>query len=420
MNPIKKLQEKRMALVREADVLLQESIKENRKATNYEDLRYGAIKEEILQVDTDLARAQRDLANTPRSDERGFNMNLSEYSLTRAITQAGQGRLDGFEAEVSQEIARRSGMSPSGFFVPHALLSERRAMSATGGTSQQYGGSYIATEVRGFIDALRPYLKVAQAGATILDGLTSNVSIPRQSAASTASWKSENDTLDEVTPVIGQLELTPRRVGAFTQLSKQLLIQGTPDVERIVRADLMSACATALDAAAIAGAGGTAPTGILATAGIGAVIGGTNGAAPTWAHIVALVGKVADANADAGSLAFLTNSKVASKLRSTPKVASTDSRMILEIAEMLGYVVHVSNNVPGNLSKGTANAIASALIFGNWADVILASFGDGMDLIVDPFTQATAGMTRVIINSYCDVGVRRAASFAAMQDVLTA
>jgi HK97 family phage major capsid protein len=418
---IKQMQEKRGSLVREADVLLQQGIKENRKLNNHEDLRFGAIKEEIFQLDTDLAREMRSLSLDPnRPGNGGSDMDLSGYSLSRAITQAGQGRLDGYELEVSQEIARRSGKAASGFYVPHALMSEKRAMSVTGGTSQQYGGGYVATEVRGFIDSLRPFLKVAQAGATILDGLTSNISIPRQSAASTASWKAETAELDEATPNISQLELVPRRVGAFTQLSKQLLIQGTPDVEKIVRADLMSACATALDAAAIAGAGGTAPTGILATTGIGAVIGGTNGAAPTWANIVALVGKVADANADAGSLGFLMNSKVASKLRSTQKITSTDSKMILEAAELLGYAVHVSNNVPGNLTKGTANGTASAIIFGNWADVILASFGSGLDLIVDPFTQATAGITRVIINSYCDVGIRRSASFAACKDVLTA
>ncbi len=55
---------------------------------------------------------------------------------------------------------------------------------------------------------------------------------------------------------------------------------------------------------------------------------------------------------------------------------------------------------------------------GNWEDVVLASFGFGVDVIVDPFTLATSGLTRVVVDSLCDVGIRRATSFAAMRDAL--
>jgi len=421
MKSIKRLNEERSNLLRESQVLLDQAVRENRQVKPAEDLRLLEIRNKVFDIDADIARTQLELQAAGRSHLAQGNMpDLRGYSLCRAITQAGQGRLDGLEAEVSREIELREGKAPSGFWVPHTLLTERRSMSVTGGTTGQYGGAFVATEVVGFIDALRPFLRVLQAGATAMSGLTSNVSLPRQSAASTASFKGETAELDEKSPVIDQLELSPRRVGAWTQLSKQLLIQSSPDIERIVRDDLMSACAIALDFAAIAGAGGTAPTGILATNAIGAVEGGTNGALPEWADLVALIGKVADANADVGSLAFLSNSKVASYLRSTPKVEDTDSKMLLESNDLLGYPFLVSNQVPDNLTKGSATSACSAIIYGNWQDVILASWGQGVDLLVDPFTQATAGMTRVIANSYCDVGIRRAASFAAMKDVLVA
>ena len=185
----------------------------------------------------------------------------------------------------------------------------------------------------------------------------------------------------------------------------------------------MAAIATGFDAAAISGTGSSnQPTGILATSGIGSVVGGTNGLAPTWAHLVALVAAVHNANAAGARPGFLFSTKVEGKLRSTVKVASTDSRMILEDGQetLVGQPWMSSNQSPDNLTKGTASGICSAIIFGNWADVILASFGDGVDLIVDPFTLATSGQTRVVVQSLCDVGVRRAASFAAMKDALTA
>jgi HK97 family phage major capsid protein len=256
-----------------------------------------------------------------------------------------------------------------------------------------------------------------------MSGLTSNVALPRQSAASTATWKPETGDLDERTPAIDQVSLTPKRIGAWTKFSKQLVVQSSPDVEAFVRRDLMEAVAIGFDYAAIAGTGADdQPTGILNTSGIGSVVGGTNGAAPTWAHIVALMAAVANANAAGGQAGYLFSTKIEAKLRNTVKVASTDSRMILEDGQttLSGKKWEASNNVPDNLTKGSATAICSAIIFGNWADVILASFGNGVDMIVDPYTLATSGQTRVVVNSLCDVGIRRPASFAAMKDALSA
>jgi HK97 family phage major capsid protein len=108
------------------------------------------------------------------------------------------------------------------------------------------------------------------------------------------------------------------------------------------------------------------------------------------------------------------------KLRSTAKVSSTDSMMILEGDSLLNYLVHGSNNVPSNLTKGTATGVCSAILFGNFEDVLIGSFGQATDLIVDRFSKATTGITRVIATSYVDIQVRRPESFAAMKDVLTA
>jgi hypothetical protein len=133
-----------------------------------------------------------------------------------------------------------------------------------------------------------------------------------------------------------------------------------------------------------------------------------------------LVGLVAAANADTGSLAFLTNSAVAAKLRSTAKVTGTDSRMLLEGSTLLDLPVHFSNNVPSNSDKGSSTGVCSGILFGNWEDLLVAQFGQGVDLIVDRFSLATTGLTRIVANSYVDTAIRRPGSFAAMRDALTA
>lgn len=358
-----------------------------------------------------------------RSHSGRGELDLGRYSITRALHMAGQGRLDGLEAEVSQELARTMGKQPDGFYLPHSALIGQRSGMSVNGDAGAYGGNAVGLQIGGFIDALRPMLAVAQAGATVMSGLTSNVGLPRQAAASTATWKPETGTLDEVSQEIEQLLLSPKRIGAWTKLSKQLIAQSTPDVENFVRNDLLAAVAVGFDYAAINGSGADdQPLGILNTAGIGSVAGGTNGAAPTWAHLVALASSVANANAAGARPSFLFSTKVEGKLRSTVKVASTDSRMILEDGQetLVGKRWFASNNSPDNLTKGSATAICSAIIFGNFQDVVLASFGAGIDVVVDPYTLATNGQTRIVANSLADVGIRRAASFAAMKDALTA
>ncbi len=94
--------------------------------------------------------------------------------------------------------------------------------------------------------------------------------------------------------------------------------------------------------------------------------------------------------------------------------------MLLELETLLNYIVHGSNNVPSTLTKGTASGTCSAMIFGNFEDLLIGSFGAGTDIIVDRFSKATTGITRIVANSYCDVAVRRPESFAAIKDILPA
>ncbi|MEX1115436.1 MAG: phage major capsid protein [Akkermansiaceae bacterium] len=352
-----------------------------------------------------------------RSEQR----DMSRYSVCRAIHMAGQGRLDGLEAEISQELARSSGKAPSGFYLPHSVLMQSRAMSVTGDAGI-YGGQSVETMVTGFIDALRPMLACARAGATIMSGLTSNVGIPRHKAASTATWKAENAELDEKTQEIEQLVLTPKRIGAWTKLSKQLVVQSSLDVENFVRRDLMEAIAVGFDYAAINGTGTSdQPRGILNTTGIGSVAGGSNGLAPTFSHLNALVAAVANANALAGRPGFVFSTKIEAKLRGTVKAPLTETLILEEgQATLAGQPWLSSNNAPDNLTKGTSSGVCSAIIFGNWQDLILASFGGGCDVVVDSVTLATTNQTRVIVNCLADVGVRRPASFASMKDALSA
>jgi HK97 family phage major capsid protein len=358
-----------------------------------------------------------------RQDQR----DLGSFSITRGLGAMMQGRqLSGIEAEMQQEAqneARAAGISLAGnFHIPACVLSAgRRDMTATGGTAGDQGGTLIPTMQGSFIDLLYSKLVLRQLGAQFLSGLTGNISMPKFVSGSTVGNLGENTAASESSPTTGAVTLSPKRAATFAEISKQLLIQGNPSAEAMVRNDLTTALALLLESRAINGTGADGqPTGLLATTGIGSVAGGTNGAAPTWANIVGLETEVAIDNADLGSLGYLTNTKVRGKLKSTSQVSGQNGFVWTGGETPLnGYRAEVTNQVPSNLTKGTASGTCSAIIFGNFADLVIATWG-GIDIMANPYVKDIEGLVRITLNAYHDSAVRRPESFAAMKDALTA
>lgn len=327
-----------------------------------------------------------------------------------------------FERECSDAYAAIAGRSANGFFVP--LEVQKRDLVV--GTASA-GGNTVATELlaANFIDLLRNRMLVMKMGAQLLSGLTGNIAIPRQTGGATAYWVAESGAPTESQQAFDQVSMTPKTVGAFTDISRKLLLQSSIDVEAFVRRDLATVLALELDRAAIAGSGASnQPTGILSTSGIGDVAGGTNGAAPTWANIVELWSDVAVANADFGQTGILTNAKAIGKLMNTLKSAGVAGYIVENFPDANGFTsagglrVGCSNQVPSNLVKGSSGSVCSALIQGNWNDLIVGNWGQ-LDLMVDPFTGSTSGTVRVVALQDADIAVRHPESFSAMKDALT-
>lgn len=399
------------------------------------------------------------------SPEIGLTKKEAEsYSFLRALLAAGDPanahKIAPFEVECARAAQDKRGDSrdktrEAAITIPIDVLARgmslnadmagavasqliQRAMQRGGDAAYAYrdlvvgtasaGGNLVATELLGssFIDLLRNAMVLDRMGVTWLRDLNGNIAIPSQTGGATAYWVAESGAPTESQQAVGQVTLTPNTVGAYTDYSRRLLLQSSLDVEAFVRADLAATIGQALQAAAINGSGASnQPTGILNTSGIGAVAGGTNGLAPTYDHAVDLETAVANANADAGNLSYLTNTRVRGKLRKTQEFASTNGKAVWTsmagqrgVGEVLGYAAHVTNAVPNDLTKGTAVGVCSAAIFGNWADLIIGMWG-GLDIMLDPYTGATSGTRRVVALQDVDIALRRVVSFAAMKDALT-
>lgn len=366
---------------------------------------------------------------TPATSTGASDREIRRFSLIRAVDALVRRDWSGagFERELVEAaqagVLRHGGTMARGFYLPHEYLVRDLSAGGAGTGANLVGTTHAAGS---FIEALRNRMLVRQLGARVLSGLIGDLAIPKQSGGSTAYWlSSETATVTESTPATATVSLTPKHVAGRVDITRQMRLQSDPSVDALVRDDLSAVLARAVDAAAINGSGASGqPTGILNISGIGDVAGGTNGLAPTWAHAVELETDVSVANADIGSLAYLTNAKVRGKMKVTEKFAGT-GREIWEgggepgFGMVNGYRAGVSNQVPSNLTKGSSSGVCSAVIFGNFADLLIGEWGT-LDITADPYSSGDNGLVIMRAFQTVSVAARNAGSFSAMLDALTA
>lgn len=338
-----------------------------------------------------------------------------EYSICRAINSQAFGQ-NSFEREVSDTLAKTLKREAGGIYIPTNL--KTRAQDAT--VSTQAAGLVSQYPVT-FIEYLRNMAVVLKAGATFMPGCVGNIPFARQNATAAATWTGDNPGSGVALgdPTIEVFTMTPKQLMGKRTYSKQLLVQTGGFSDRYVTEDLAAVHALEIDRAAMFGLGSSnQPKGIVNFSGIGAVACGTNGAAPVWGNLVDLETAINTANALDGTLKYVTNAKGRGKLKQTLVASAAGSDMIWAKDNTVnGYEALSSNQVPANLVKGTSGAVCSAILFGNWRELLIAEWG-ALDLVTDPYSLADQGLVRVISTQLCDTNLRHVQSFAAILDAL--
>jgi HK97 family phage major capsid protein len=336
-----------------------------------------------------------------KKEVRNFSLMKAIRAMANPADRNAQAEAE-FEFEASREAARRAGADPQGLYMPHDVLRSwgQRDLNTSDDSAM------VAEAYRGgdFIDVLRNASSVMQAGATMLSGLSGDVKIPKKTAASTAGWiATEGGASSESEPTFGQVTMSPKTVGAFTDITRLMMMQSSLDIENLVRNDLSTGIALAIDNGALQGSGSSGqPTGVANTSGINAPTAFA-AANPTFAEVVAMETAVAEDNALLGNLAYILPASMAGALKTTVKDAGS-GQFVLAGGEMNGYRAIVSNQVT-----------AGDLYFGNFADCLIGMYG-GLDITVDPYTSSTSGTVRIVALQTMDVAVRHAVSFAYNND----
>ena len=280
------------------------------------------------------------------------------------------------------------------------------------------GGALIPTNLDDglYIDRLRAALVIRQLGARMISGLVGNLDIPRLTTSATSGWVAENSALTFADAAFDKVSLRPKHAGCISELSRNMLMQDSPDIELLIRNDFARVLAQTLDIAAIAGTGtSNQPTGILNTSGIGSVALGANGGSLAYGNVVDLMGQLQDQNAEAGAIAFLSNPKVR---REAVKILDSMNRPLGEDVVFQNTQRRFATNVPSNLTKGTGTGL-SALIYGDWSDLLIGMWSE-LDILVNPYESVaySKGNVQVRAMMTVDIEVRHPQSFAAITDIV--
>ena len=397
------IREARAAKVNEARSLLASTPQLNAEGQ----AKFDKLKSEITALEADeqraefLETAERRSLGTPV--HKSVTDLESSISIVDAIAAHAENRsLTGALAEYNQE-QKRQGVQAKGVLIPHSLFEQRAAQTTT------TAAGIVPEDFRAdqFVGLLRNSMVVRSLGARVLPNLRGDVVIPRQATTSTAQWLAEGDALTDSGMTFNNITLTPRHVGAITELSRQLLQQSNPAIESLVRDDFINVVSLAIDKALIHGDGLKEPEGLL-TAATGT---GTLGA-PTWAKVMTVLQGLAMKNITPN--AWLTHPEVATKLRSMLTTDGLPGWMLDDNGRLAGIPVAVTNQ----LVKKAGTPATGRMIVGDFSEMIVGTWGS-VDVVTNMFAEGpfSRGAVQVRILTTCDMVPRREDAFTVIDDV---
>ncbi len=386
---------------------------ENRDWTNNEQEEADLCKREVERLDgkierrqahEDMIARQAQMGGTSVAEAKEVNRVNKSFSLSRAVNAVALGKaLEGAEAEWAQESQREMqarGLNMSGQIgIPGTAL--YRAIGDAddfGASNAAYAGAgFVPTVVPGAIDALRTPTMAERVGVTTINNATANLQFPRVSEKAAGVVETEVGTANDSGLDMDTVTLTPTRVAAKTLWSKQLMLQGGAAVDQLISRELSAGINETIDkavfAAAVTGAGDTNS------------VAGALG----YSDITDAEKAVLAAGGDLSRCAWIGSPSAMSIVKGEAAVQSI--RAVVENNQLDGFTTYFTPNL-----ADTAGAEPGTLLFGDYAAGMLLAFFGGIDLLVDPYSNAGTAQIALHVNKFYDAAVRQAGALALVND----
>ena len=374
------LKEKSLELRNQLAELIANGQKEERELNEEETNTMAELRKSIDEINAQIEEVEKENRNIQKNTIITENKEIRTMSLLKMINSVVEGR--NFTEDEAKAIAEaradfaKSGISPKGQIVYRSIAA----------TVDGAGKENVAEDKWNLEIAVRNNLVATKMGCDYVGGLVSDVSVPQYNG-SNVLWKGETATAEDGQGTFSEVTLTPKRLTATLDISRQFLLQDSNDAEALLIRDLAAAVAEKLDKT-IFGAENleNAPEGLFAGVAAEKAI-----ADVTYDDVLALEEAVELANGS--NYMFLVNPKVKFALKGTQM--ANGLQMVYAGGEIDGFKTISSNSVA---DKGMICMDPKELIIGQW--------GSAFDIVVDPYTKAADGQVRLVINAYYDAKVR--------------
>ena len=398
------LKQERAGFITEANEMLELCKNETRDFTAEEQVSYDGKMSKIDELKKSIEMIERqeklnaEIASKVVAPVSNEPKEVRNFSFFKAVNDFTNGKLDGVEREMHEEAvneARSAGRSINGLGIPSFMLESRADVT-------QAGSAIAPTNVLGFADAMREASVFDKVGANILTGLSANTTIP-VAGASSVEWEGEIEAAADGGAQFGKVELTPTRLASYVNISKQLLLQNGAAAEQAIIRDLGRATAQKMDAAIFSTAGVSgAPDSLGELATSTFTESAYSNLASIMLDFVSAEQTLAEAGGLEGNLAYVASPNLMAQLKQSAQVAAVNAGM--QGALVNGYPTYFTNGC--TKSAG----VSGDFFFGDFSKLYMGMFG-GLDIMVDPYSVAVNGQTRLVLNQYMDWGVSDGAGF---------
>ena len=249
----------------------------------------------------------------------------------------------------------------------------------------------IETEIQGILEPLYANSVLANLGARFYTGLPhGDVQVPKMGKGS-CGWAGEIEAASASGNTFTTVKLSPKRLTAYVDISKQLLAQDTIGVEAAIKRDIVNALNDKLEATIFGAVAGdeTKPAGIF--------YGATETNIDTFAQLCAFEASLDDANVN-GQKKYLMGNTAKATFRSMIK-GTNNTGMVLE-----------NGQIDGTPMLNTSNVSTKKFVYGDFNYLAIGSWGD-IEITIDQYTQAVNGCVRLVINAFFDAKVLRPEAF---------
>lgn len=266
---------------------------------------------------------------------------------------------------------------------------ETRAMQVTGG-----GGvhdSVVETEIDGILEPLYANSVLSQLGARWYTGLPKgDFQVPIMGKGS-VGWEGEIAAAQATGNIFTTKKLSPKRLTAYVDISKQLLVQDTIGVEAAIRRDIVNALNDKLQATILGVEDKTdvKPAGIF--------YGVSETTINNYKDLCKFEAGLDDANIN-GEKKYLIGNTAKATFRSMVK-GNNNTGMVLE-----------ANQIDGTPMINTSSVATNKFAYGDFNYLAIGSWGD-LDITIDQYTQAVNGCIRLVINAFFDAVILRPEAF---------